>query len=228
MRRGRRQSDIHGVHKLANSHIKLLPAEMIARSLAPFGLQPSAALVESIREYIDLLLCWNRKISLTSVVDRTEILRRHFGESMFGAIAVPMTQGRLVDVGSGAGFPGLAVKMISPDLEVTLVEANLKKAAFLGEVVRALRLTDVKILTKRAADLRADESGADFVTCRAVRPDKKLLVWMHNALRAGGKCILWLGDADAIAIRERRGWNWKQPIEVPLSLKRVLQVGERE
>jgi 16S rRNA (guanine527-N7)-methyltransferase len=198
----------------------------VARALAPYGLQPSAALADAIRAYVELLLSWNRKVNLTAVVNPEEILRRHFGESMFGAVAVPISHGRLVDVGSGAGFPGLAVKMASPDLEVTLVEANLKKAAFLGEVVRRIGLAGITIVTKRISEMKEMKAAADFVTIRAVRPDERLLAWMHGVLKSSGKCVLWLGGRDAEALRRQSAWDWQEPIPVPLSESRVLQIGE--
>src|SRR5207244_13631657 len=106
----------------------------------------SDAQIEGIRKYMDLLLLWNHKVSLTSIVDPGEILARHFGESMFAAAKFSILKGRLADVGSGAGFPGLALKIIRPELHVTLIEANAKKSAFLAEVVRDLGLIGVDVL----------------------------------------------------------------------------------
>ncbi len=197
----------------------------MVRALAPFGVQPSTALMNAIRTYVELLLRWNQKISLTSITDPQEILQRHFGESMFGAGAVPIIRGRLVDVGSGAGFPGLALKLVSPEIEVTLIEANMKKCAFLGEVVRELGLTGVRIVSQRMESAKGLDGAADFATCRAVRPEKRMLAWMRGALALHGQCVLWLGAEDAAAVRETPGWDWKTPIPIPLSLNRVLLVG---
>lgn len=202
-----------------------MPDEAMARALAPFGVQTSAALMDAIRVYMELLLRWNRKISLTSVTGPQEILQRHFGESMFAAGTVPILHGRLIDVGSGAGFPGLALKLVSPELEVTLVEANMKKCAFLSEVVRALGLSRVRIVSQRIENLKELKSAANFVSCRAVRPDKKLLTWMHGALANQGQCVMWLGVEDAADLRKMTGWEWKKPIPIPLSLNRMLLIG---
>src|SRR5260370_8789673 len=103
----------------------------IAKALTPFNVGPSATLADSIRKYADLLLLWNHKVNLTSITNPREILARHFGESLFAASAVPISAGRLADVGSGAGFPGLALKLFVPDLEVFLVESVMKTATFL-------------------------------------------------------------------------------------------------
>ena len=81
---------------------------------------------EKVAQYMQLLLEWNQSFSLTSVTNPSEILSRHFGESMFATSIVPIRQGRLADVGSGAGFPGLAIKIMRPELDVVLIEPNKK------------------------------------------------------------------------------------------------------
>src|ERR1700722_6272713 len=103
----------------------------IAKILGAYGVATSPALADSIRNYISMLLRWNSKISLTTVVDPVDILKFHFGESLFANSGVPISFGRLADVGSGAGFPGLPLGIFLPDLEVVLIESNLKKATFL-------------------------------------------------------------------------------------------------
>jgi 16S rRNA (guanine527-N7)-methyltransferase len=226
MRRGKNPKD-----KLTNTNISiskyLLPGDaMISSTLAPFGLAPSPALAEAIRQYMELLLRWNQKISLTSITDPQEILQRHFAESMFAACAVPIVHGRLVDIGSGAGFPGLALKLVAPELAVALIEPSMKKSAFLAEVVRSLGLKDVKIISKRIEELSGLVGVADFVTCRAVRPDKRLLAWTRKALAADGKCVLWLGSEDSAALQKESRWSWQPPIAMPKSIGRVLLVGQ--
>jgi len=203
----------------------LLDEAAICSALAPFGLSPAPALAEAIRQYMELLLRWNQKISLTSITEPREILRRHFAESMFAARAIPIMRGRLVDIGSGAGFPGLALKLVAPALEVTLIEPNMKKSVFLAEVARTLGLAGVRIISKRIEELRDLEGSADFVTCRAVRPDKRLLAWTWKALAADGKFVLWVGSEDAAALRKENQWRWQAPIAVPKSIGRVLLVG---
>src|SRR5450755_4300804 len=109
----------------------------MAMALEPYGVALSSAMAVAIRKYIDLLLVWNEKISLTAITSEIDILRYHFGESLFALGAIPINSGRLADLGTGAGFPGLALKIASPSMELTLIESNRKKCAFLGEIVRA-------------------------------------------------------------------------------------------
>jgi 16S rRNA (guanine527-N7)-methyltransferase len=225
MRRGKKPKDNRANSIISLSKHTLPDDAVISSALAPFGLALAPALAAAIRQYMELLLRWNQKISLTSITGPREILQRHFAESMFASSAIPIVRGHLVDIGSGAGFPGLALKLIAPELEVALIETNMKKSAFLAEVVRTLGLNGVKIISKRIEELSGLEGTADFVTCRAVRPDKRLLAWTWRALAAYGKCVLWVGSEDAAALQEESQWSWQSPIAVPLSTRRVLLVG---
>lgn len=223
MRRDR-QKDNSCAHILAKSYTAL-GEDVLAECLAPFGIRPSPPLARAIRCYLELLLRWNAKVSLTSIRDPREILVRHFGESMFAAQAIPFSPGRLIDIGSGAGFPGLALKLVVPELDVTLIEANLKKAAFLSEVIRLLELRDVRVLAKRMELLQDIQEAADYVTSRAVRPDKQMLAFCRRTLGPAGRVIFWLSAEDASRLSKTAGWHWQKPISVPLSKNRVLLCG---
>ena len=210
---------------IAISNDAALADGAVREALRPFGVESTPALAAAIRKYTELLLRWNQKINLTSITEPREILERHFGESMFAAGAVPIESGRLVDVGTGAGFPGLALKLILPELDVELIEASAKKAAFLAEVVRTLELKSVKIISRRVEELTDFSVAVDYVICRAVRMDGDLLAWMRGALREGGKCVLWLGERDAEEIQKVSGWEWRAEVRIPGSEKRVLLMG---
>ena len=225
MRRGNHPKEKRKSYTMSISKLLLPDDALISWALAPFGLQPASALADAIRQYMELLLHWNQKISLTSITDPQEILQRHFGESMFAAHAVPIARGRLVDIGSGAGFPGLALKLVVPELNVVLIEPSMKKSAFLAEVVRSLGVNGVKIISKRTEELSSLERIADFVTCRAVRPDKRLLAWTRSALAEDGRCVLWVGAEEAANLQKVIQWSWQAPMAVPLSTSRVILVG---
>src|SRR5271155_6145998 len=113
-------------------------SDTIHRALAEFHLSANEPQVLQIQQYVGLLLKWNEAVNLTAIRDPLEILYRHFCESMFAASVVTLDKGRLADVGSGGGFPGLPLKILRPELEVFLVESNVRKATFLAEVVRDL------------------------------------------------------------------------------------------
>ena len=111
---------------------------VIRRALEEFKLPAYDDQILQIQDYIKILLTWNDKVSLTAIRDPLEILYRHFCESMFAGISVPIERGRLADVGTGAGFPGLPLKILRPSLRLLLIESNIKKAGFLAEVIRVL------------------------------------------------------------------------------------------
>jgi 16S rRNA (guanine(527)-N(7))-methyltransferase RsmG len=115
---------------------------------------------------------------------------------MFAAHAIPELHGRLADVGSGPGFPGLALKILRPSLEVFLIEAVMKKATFLAEVTRHLSLTGVKVVVSRFEDLADDLAPLDFICARALGDREALLNWATHNLNISGRVVLWLG-ADA-------------------------------
>src|SRR5713226_9906360 len=126
---------------------------LISEVLGRFGVTLAPLQVQAVRLYIHILLLWNQKVSLTSIKYPEEILSRHFGESMFAVEKAGITGGRLADVGSGAGFPGLAIKILCPAVKITLIEPVAKKVAFLKEVVRTLRLDGVDFVQKRFEQL---------------------------------------------------------------------------
>jgi len=107
-------------------------ADTIRRASAEFKVVVNDEQIRQIQQYMALLLKWNDAMNLTAIQDPLEILYRHFCESMFGASLIPTTGGRLADVGSGGGFPGLPLKIVRPDLEVCLIDSNVKKGDLFG------------------------------------------------------------------------------------------------
>jgi 16S rRNA (guanine527-N7)-methyltransferase len=203
-----------------------LSLEQIAHALSPFaaGVHISSEALQKIQAYIELLTAWNRSISLTAIDDKLEIAVRHFGESIFASSAVPIRSGRLADVGSGAGFPGLPLKIVSDALDVVLLEPNLKKSAFLNEVKRALALDGVDVSRSRYEDYGA-VCRFDFVCARALGDYRRLLRWARTALAPDGRVVLWLGEEDSILVGRTHGWSWDLPIRIPESSRRVIQIG---
>jgi 16S rRNA (guanine527-N7)-methyltransferase len=118
-----------------------LSESAIADLLTPYLPEPPATLLPQLSTYLDLLLKWNARTNLTAIRDPEEIVRRHFGESLFAASHLAPDVTTLLDFGSGAGFPGLPIALLRPDIQVTLAESQNKKAAFLREVIRTLNLT---------------------------------------------------------------------------------------
>ena len=202
-----------------------LTEDRIISTLSPFRVHLTAGQIAKIQEYIRLLLKWNQSVSLTSVVDPAEILARHFGESMFICRLMPVEKCRLADIGSGAGFPGLAVKIACPEIHLTLIESNKKKCAFLSEVVRALDLENVEVMPIRFEDSRVAPDFAEVVTVRAVGGFPDILRWAKTALVRRGHVILWLGGEDCAKVSSTPGWIWKPAVKIPESQRRFVLIG---
>ena len=205
-----------------------LSDEAILSALASFQITASRKQVEQIQRYISVLLKWNDKINLTAIRDPREILYRHFCECMFGGVAVPVENGRLADVGSGGGFPGIPLKILRPDLEVFLIESNLKKATFLAEVSRDLELSGVRVLVNRFEDVAEDVAPLDYACSRALGEFASFLAWAASDHVASKEVILWIGARDLEEVQKVDGWDWREPIAVPQSLRRLILVGSRK
>ncbi len=209
-------------------------AELLQPFLNPTGQSESAVLdpaqLQHISTYIDLLLRWNARINLTAIRQPEEIVTRHFGESLFAARHLfPEESSALthvIDIGSGAGFPGLPIKIWAPHVHLTLIESTQKKATFLREAIRTLTLTDVNVFPDRAEDYA---SHAETVTLRAVEHFKTILPIAANLVVPAGRLALLIGETQLAHARDLTpGFTWSPPIRVPLSSSRILAIAVSE
>ena len=201
---------------------------VIRRALTEFSLPAYDDQVLQIQQYMKILLTWNEKINLTAIRDPLEILHRHFCECMYAAEAVSLEKGRLADVGSGGGFPGLALKIIRPGLQVFLVESNIKKVTFIAEVIRELGLSGAQVLGGRYQELAEEVAPLDYVCSRALGEFPGFLEWARSEQIAAKQVILWIGARDLDEIQKISTWDWQEPIPVPHSLRRLLLVGNKK
>ena len=215
----------------------------IAELLAPFLQSPpgppaclTEAQVGQVSAYLDLLLRWNARINLTAVRDPESMVTRHFGESFFAVRQLLREQEagsrkqeagvRAIDLGSGAGFPGLPLKILAPALALTLIESSQKKAAFLKEAVRSLALTDVDVFAGRGEDF---PSTADLVTLRAVERYERTLGTAARLVAPGGRLALLIGSAQAAHTPQLvPAFAWSEPIAIPQASARVLLIGTNQ
>jgi 16S rRNA (guanine527-N7)-methyltransferase len=190
----------------------------------------SETLVSQFSGYLDLLLRWNARTNLTAVRNPQEIVTRHFGESLFAARqifpageSIEAVATRLADVGSGAGFPGLPIKLWAPRLQVTLIESQQKKVTFLREVVRALGLTGVEVQACRAEQVHGT---FDVVTLRAVERFDEVVPVAAGLLRPGGRLGLLIGEDQVVRAGDLLpALRWERPSGIPNSRRRVVLVG---
>jgi 16S rRNA (guanine527-N7)-methyltransferase len=208
-----------------------MEAVRIAELLRPFTAEPELPplLLEQLQRYLDLLLRWNARINLTAVRDPEQVVTRHFGESLLAARVLfgdSAPAASLADVGSGAGFPGIPIKLFVPEIDLTLIESQGKKATFLREVLRALNLKGARVFGGRA-----EEWGktADLVTLRAVERFERALPVSANLVAAGGSLCLLIGSSQVNPAQELLGdlWTWAKPVTVPQSAGRVVVIAKR-
>lgn len=196
----------------------------ISALLRPFVALSGNQLAQTLI-YIDLLLKWNSRINLTSVRRPEDIVTRHFGESFFAASQLLASEEAtsVIDLGSGAGFPGIPLAMAFPEAHVTLVEAASKKAAFLNEVIRALQLTNAKVFNGRGEDCTA---RANLVTLRAVEKFEATVPLASGMIEPQGRLALMIGRNQIEKAKELAPQlAWADPIMIPGGHSRVLFVG---
>lgn len=166
-----------------------------------------------MENHYQLLVRWNRVLNLTSVRSLEETVERHYCESLFLGVHLPPGSLRIVDIGSGAGFPGIPIAVLRPDCSVTLIEAHARKAVFLRESSRTLR--NVRVLSQRA---EAVEETFEVAVSRAVSYGDLRLVLKKMVPRVD---LLTGGEAPP----DELGFNWKQPIPLPWGRQRFLRIG---
>jgi 16S rRNA (guanine527-N7)-methyltransferase len=150
--------------------------------------------------YLDELKKWNRKINLTAIRDERDIVIKHILDSLSYIKGFTPTQGlRLLDMGSGAGFPAIPIKITAPGVTVTLVESVKKKASFLRHIARLLNLNHVTVLDQRTEELDASYHAAfDVVTARAFADMEKALAAGKHFLTSQGHMVLSRGPDENI------------------------------
>jgi 16S rRNA (guanine527-N7)-methyltransferase len=162
-----------------------------------FGLTLSPEQVALFELYLDELLDWNHRINLTSIMEPDAVRLKHFLDSFSVLKAVPVTSGmHVMDVGTGAGFPGLPLHIVIQGLHTTLLESTGKKIPFLDAVIAKLGLTDVKTVNARAEDagqLSHHRAKYDLVLARAVARLPILVEYLLPFARVGGYCIAMKG-----------------------------------
>ncbi len=174
--------------------------------LAQAGVPVDENALKNLNCYHEMLLDWNMRMDLTSVQEG-DMASRHFLDSL-----LPLTlpeyfpeNARLIDVGTGAGFPGLALAIARPDFQVTLLEAQGKRCAFLRAVCEELRLQNVSVIQERAEVLgrmEAHRERYDLAVARAVAPLNVLAEYLLPFVRVGGRALCWKGPAVAEELQD--------------------------
>jgi len=180
---------------------------VIGEGVLAFHSLPEGA-AERFDAFHRLLTEWNRRMDLTAVTDEREALCRHYLDSLTAMPLLPKGA-RVVDVGTGAGFPGVPLALARPDIAMTLLDALQKRVGFLTRAASAIGL-DVEAVHARAEDFAKERRETfDVALSRAVAPLPVLLEWLLPLVRVGGQCILWKGPGLA---REMEGARRVAPL----------------
>ncbi|HHP7233715.1 MAG TPA: 16S rRNA (guanine(527)-N(7))-methyltransferase RsmG [Desulfobacterales bacterium] len=168
--------------------------EVIRSGALQLGISLEAAVLDRFALHAAELLRWNRRMNLTAVTDPLAVAVKHYIDSIAPAEHVPC-QGRLLDLGSGGGFPGIPLQILMPTLHVTLVEASRKKASFLKHVARCLALKQLKILEMRAEEVSTAEIGYgfDLIVCRALTSLERFFAMALPLAASGTRLMAWKG-----------------------------------
>jgi 16S rRNA (guanine527-N7)-methyltransferase len=207
-------------------------------SLAVFdllGLELDSAQEAAFALYASELAAWNQRFNLTSIRDPDEVQVKHFLDSLSCWLALRNAPAeRIIDLGSGAGFPGLPLKILQPGIQLSLVEAVGKKAAFLRHMVQDLGLSGVEVLNQRAEEvgqLAGHREGYDWALARALAPMPVLAEYLLPLVKLGGRALAQKGQKAADEAHEAEeairllggGTPWVERVELPgLSEERYL------
>ena len=170
--------------------------DRLYEELKKIGIELSERQKEQFQMYYELLVEWNNKMNLTAITKKEEVYLKHFYDSATLVKVIDFNNvGNLCDIGTGAGFPGIVIKILFPHLKITLVDALNKRLLFLNEVIQILRLHNVDIVHARAEEYAIDHHDEfDVVTSRAVAPLTTLLEYSVPIVKINGYFIPMKGD----------------------------------
>lgn len=164
------------------------------KELNKLGINPTEEQLKQLEDYYNLLVEWNKKINLTRIIKKEDVYLKHFYDSLTIIKAIDLTNKKsLCDVGTGAGFPGIVLKIFYPNLEITLLDSKNKKILFLEEVIKKLNLKGIKAKHQRVEEYK---ETFDIVTSRAVANILKLINLTKNILNNNSQLIALKGNID--------------------------------
>ena len=162
--------------------------------LEKIGVYPTKNQLSQLEKYYNLLVEWNEKINLTRIIEKKDVYLKHFYDSLTIVKTVNLeTINNLCDVGTGAGFPGIVLKIMYPHINITLLDSLQKRINFLNVVINTLNLKDIKTIHTRSEDYRGQY---DIVVSRAVANIEKLLTIAMHLVKPGGMFVAMKGNID--------------------------------
>ena len=168
--------------------------EEFIKYLEELNIYPTQDQLIKLDKFYHLLISWNEKINLTRIVEEKDVYLKHFYDSLTITKEIDLSKvNTLCDVGTGAGFPGIVLKIMYPNLKVTLIDSLLKRVNYLNEIIKELELTDIEAIHTRGEDYK---DNFDVVTSRAVANIEKLVTFTMHLVDKNGVFIAMKGNID--------------------------------
>lgn len=168
--------------------------ELFLSHLNELNIEVTEEKLNKLEKFYELLIDWNNKINLTRIVEKEEVYLKHFYDSLTIVKEVDLNKVEtLCDVGTGAGFPGIVLKIFYPHLKITLVDSLLKRVNYLNTIIKELELNDIVAIHARGEDVK---EKFDIVTSRAVANIEKLVVYTMHLVNKTGRLVALKGDID--------------------------------
>ena len=159
---------------------------------------------EKFFKYYDFLASENQKYNLTAITSREDVFYKHFLDSVLPESEITKNA-RIIDIGSGAGFPAVPLKIVRPDLKFTLIDSLNKRVNFLNQLFSLLELSNIRAIHARAEDfIKGNRESYDFAVARAVAPLNTLLEYMVPYLKIGGRCLIYKSQKMEEEIKETK------------------------
>jgi 16S rRNA (guanine527-N7)-methyltransferase len=175
---------------IETERVKATHGAALQHGISELGLNPGSEVQEKLLQYIDLLKKWNRVYNLTAIRDQGVMVSNHLLDSL--SVAPHIKSGRVLDVGSGAGLPGIPLALARPELEMTLLDSNHKKAAFLRQVCAELSLANVQVISERVESWQAEQKF-DCIISRAFSELSEFVALAGHLLAPSGQIAAMKG-----------------------------------
>ena len=168
--------------------------------LEKIGIKPTEKQLNQLEKFYELLIEWNQKINLTRITEKNEVYLKHFYDSLTIVKAINLNKiDSLCDIGTGAGFPGIVLKIMFPNLRITLIDSLQKRINYLNEIIKELDLKDIEAIHVRGEDFKG---SFDVVTSRAVANIEKLVNYTMHLVSKDGVFIAMKGDIETELTKE--------------------------
>ena len=174
--------------------------ELFLEELSKLGITPTTEQLNQLEKFYELLIDWNKMINLTRITEKEEVYLKHFYDSLTIVKVIDLSKvDTLCDIGTGAGFPGVVLKIMYPNLKITLVDALQKRVNYLNQIIKSLKLTDIEAIHVRGEDLK---EKYDVVTSRAVANIEKLVTYTMHLVNDNGVMIAMKGNIEEELTKE--------------------------